>query len=107
MAEEKRKTVKIACSITNGITLQLWQPGYDDGTGDGKKMPRKDGPAVRLNGPSALHTGAGATHRIDVPPGETEVDAEWWGKWKAQNVHNPYFEVGAIHEVEEEAAPLP
>lgn len=106
MVEENRKTVRVACTITNGIMLQLWQTDYDDGTGDGEKMPRKDGPAIRLNGPSSLHTGAGATHRIDVPPGITEVDAEWWEKWKVQNKSNPYFDVGAIREAEEEASPL-
>lgn len=104
MAEENRKTVRIACTITNGIMLQLWKPGFDDGTG--KNPMIHDGPGVRLNGPHARDTGAGATHRIDVPPAITEVDAEWWAKWKEQNKLNPYFDVGAIREVEEEANPL-
>lgn len=106
MAEEKRKTVRVACTITNGAMLQLWQKGFDDGTGDGERMPRKDGLAVRLNGPSALHTGAGATHRADVEPGVTEVDAEWWGKWLDQNKLNPAVDSGAIREVKEDC-PLP
>lgn len=103
MADEHRATVKIGCTIPNGIMLQLWKKGYDDGTGDGETMPSKDGVGVRLNGPSSLNTGAGATHRSDLF-GVTEVDAEWFGKWKEQNKLNPMFAEGAIHEVKDEAA---
>lgn len=101
MTDEKAK-VRVACTITNGIMLQVWKPGFDDGTG--KNPMIHDGAAVRLNGPSARDTGAGATHRTDVEPAITEVDADWWAAWKKQNTLNPYFDSGAIKELEDEGA---
>ncbi len=83
------RTVKIACLIPNGIYVRLYKSGFDDGTGDGVKPTVHDGPAVRLNGPSPLHTGVGNTDPVDIEPGFTEVDAEWWEKWVEQNAINP------------------
>lgn len=100
MADEQRAKVKVGCIIPNGIMLQLWKKGFDDGTGDGETMPSKDGVGVRLNGPSTLNTGAGATHRGGSA--FTEVDAEWFGKWREQNKLNPLLAEGSIYEVKDE-----
>ena len=69
--------VKVACTVVNGIMIRRSKPGFDDGTGDGMKPMVHDGPGIRLNGPSALHTGAGNTTREDLDPVITEVDDEW------------------------------
>lgn len=94
--------VKIACTFPNGIFIRKSKPGVDDGTGDGEKMPGHDGPAIRLNGPSALHTGVGATQRTDLPPGLTEVEDDWWNVWLGQNEKNPLITQKVIYVVEEE-----
>ena len=99
---EKPK-VKVACSVPNGLAIRLFKVGYDDGTGDNVKPMIGDGAGVRLNGPSALHTGAGNTSPTDLEPGITEVDAEWWGKWLAQNQQNPFVAERFVYEFKEEA----
>lgn len=99
---EERRTVKVACTFPNGLMIRKSKPGVDDGTGDGEKMPAHDGPGVRLNGPSALHTGVGATQRDDLPPGITEVDGEWWDAWLAQNPENPLITQKVIYLLEED-----
>jgi len=104
MAEQKM--VKVACLIPNGIMIRLSKVGWDDGTRDGVKPMVHDGPGVRLNGPSPLHTGAGNTSPPDLDPGITEVDAEWWGKWLTQNALNPAVEMKQIYLLEE-AKPNP
>lgn len=81
--------VQIACHVPNGIYIRRSKAGFDDGTGDGQKSVAHDGPAIRLNGPSSLHTGAGNTMGEDLPPGLTEIDPEWWDAWLAQNAKNP------------------
>lgn len=94
--------VKIACMVPNGILIRLSKPGFDDGTGDGVKMIAHDGPAIRLSGPSSLHTGVGATHRDDLEPGVTEIDDAWWAKWLSQNENNTLVTLGMVKVLPEE-----
>ncbi len=98
--------VKIACHVPNGIMIRRSKDGPDDGTGDGVRMKAHDGPGVRLNGPSALHTGAGNTHGADLPPGITEVDPEWWAGWLEQNQQNPLITLKQVYVAPEEAENL-
>lgn len=92
--------VKIACHVVNGIMIRLSQEGFDDGTGN--KPMVHDGPGVRLNGPSALHTGAGNTAPPDLPPVVTEVDDEWWAAWLKQNAQSPLVTMKQVHLLDEE-----
>ncbi len=94
---ERIKLVKVACHVPNGIMIRRSKAGYDDGTGDGVRETVHDGPGVRLNGPSAIHTGAGATSRADLPPGLTDVESEWWDAWLAQNQQNPLITMKQIY----------
>jgi hypothetical protein len=82
--------VQVACHVPNGIMIALWKPGYDDGTGDNVKPTIRDGAAIRLNGPSGLHTGINATDGLGLRAGLTYVDDEWWSKWLAANQQNPF-----------------
>ena len=100
---DEKKFVKIACHVPNGIIIRLAKIGPDDGTGDGEKMMGHDGPGVRLNGPSALHTGAGNTSRGDLPPGLTDVEEGWWAAWLAQNPKNPLVTMKQVYVAPEEA----
>lgn len=95
--ERERKLVKVACTVPNGLLIALRKPGYDDGTGFRPQVA--DGPAVRLNGPSSLHAGVGATTAGE--PVETEVDAEWMGRWLDQNAQNPLVTGRNVWVVEE------
>lgn len=79
--QKKRALVRVACLVPNGLMIRRFKPGSDD---DGGALVA-DGPGIRLNGPSSLHTGVGATQRTELEPGITEVDAEWIDGWLAQN----------------------
>ncbi|MHB8272525.1 hypothetical protein [Bradyrhizobium sp.] len=105
---EKPK-VKVACSVPNGLAIRLFKVGYDDGTGDNVRPMIGDGPGIRLNGPSSLHTGAGNTGGIGLEPGITEVDAAWWAAWLAQNQQNPFVGEKMVYEFKDkgEKAPNP
>jgi hypothetical protein len=81
MAEEKRKLVRVACLVPNGLLIRRFKPGPEDGGGALVAV----GPGIRLNGPSSLHTGVGSTERKELDPGITEVDAEWMDAFLAQN----------------------
>jgi hypothetical protein len=109
MAQAERKKVKIACRIPNGIMIALWKPGFDDGTGDGVKPTIRDGAAIRLRGPSGIHTGVNATEGHGLLPGLTEVDEEWWGKWWAANPKNPFVvdKMIYLHDPEQEKTENP
>lgn len=96
------KPVKVACHVPNGIMLRLLKPGFDDGSG-AKPAMVNDGPAVRLNGPSSKHTGAGNTTRADLPPGETEVDRDWMARWMKQHAHSPLVSMKQVVVLDEEA----
>lgn len=85
--ETEKKIVRVACAVPNGVMIRRWKPGYDDGTGFKPTIP--DGPAVQLNGTSAVAAGVGNTSPSGLDPGITEVDAEWWDAWLAQNGENP------------------
>lgn len=93
---EKAK-VKVACRHTNGLTIRLFRKGYDDGTGSGYQPIVADGAPVKLNGPSPLHAGAGATARPDLEPGITEVDRGFMELWLNQNRLNPFVTRGMVY----------
>jgi hypothetical protein len=104
------KLVKVACHVPNGIMIRRYKAGFDDGTGDNVKPMVHEGAAVRLNGTGALQTGAGSTHRDDIPPGITEIDAEWWAAWLGENAGNPLVTgkyIFAIKEDDEEPTANP
>lgn len=100
------KIVRVGCSVLNGVMIQLHKPGYDDGTGDGVRPFVKDGPGIRLNGPPAILAGAGNSDGQGQKPGETEVDAEWMGKWLEQHVLDPLV-VGKYVFIIESEEPAP
>lgn len=95
--------VKVACLIPNGIMIRRSKQGFDDGTGDGVKPMIHDGPGIRLNGPSSLHTGAGATDRQDLPVAITEVEDEWWAAWLEQNQNSPLVTMKQVYVLSEDA----
>lgn len=74
--EKPRRTVKVACSIPNGVQLRLNEPNPD---GSGEMRPK--GHPVALSGPSTASAGAGAPVRTDLGPAITEVDEEFWKAW--------------------------
>lgn len=84
---EKRRMVRVACLVPNGIMIRLQKPGADDGTG--VRVTAHDGPGIRLNGPSGHNAGAGATAPEGMEPGHTEVDAEWFKAWLGQHQLDP------------------
>jgi hypothetical protein len=107
-AQAERKKVQVACRVPGGIMSAHWKPGFDDGTG--VKPTIRDGAAIRLNGPSGVHTGVNATEGSrDLPPGLTEIDAEWWDKWLAANPKNPFVtdKLVYLHEPEPPENPTP
>lgn len=99
MVESEKRKVRVACRVSNGIMLRLYKqaPAYMGET----LLP--DGAGVRLSGPSSLHTGAGSSDRRDLQPGITEIDADWWSSWLAQNPgdKNQMVGDGLIYAVEE------
>ena len=107
--QTERKMVQVACRVPNGIMIALWKPGFDDGTGDGVKPTIRDGAAVRLHGPSGLHTGVNATGGTGLEPGLTDIDGEWWDKWWTANQQNPLVTQKQVylHEPEPPENPTP
>lgn len=98
----ERAKVRIGCKQVNGLMLQLWKEGFDDGTG--VKTRIKDGPGIRLNGVSARAAGVGNTEPVE-DHGVTEVDAEWWNKFVDQNHgHNPMLDTGLIYDLDKAEA---
>lgn len=88
---------KVACTILNGIIICKWKRGFDDGTGDGEAPMVKDGPAIRLNGPTGQHAGTGNPSGAGLPPAFTEVPDDWgFDTWLEQNKMNPYVAEGFI-----------
>lgn len=99
---------KVACSIMNGIIIQKWKTGFDDGTGDGVSNVVKDGTAIRLNGPPALLSGVMNPAGAGQQPGITEVPDEWrFDDWLKANEQNPFVAEGMIRKVEDEAPAVP
>lgn len=94
----KRRTVRVACLVPNGIMIRLQKPGADDGTG--ARVIAHDGPGVRLNGPSS--SGAGANAPEGTTPGFTEVDAAWWAAWSEQHKLDPLLTTEHVRVVEDE-----
>lgn len=93
MPEDRRRTVKVMCSIPNGVELRTFAPGYDDGTGTGNRMQQRVTGTVLLKGPSSLDAGVNAPSGVPV---ETEVDAEFWDTWLNQNEKNTLLTTGAV-----------
>jgi hypothetical protein len=92
-----RETVKVLCSVPNGIELRTYAPGYDDGTGTGNQIAPRVGDVITLAGPSALMAGVNAPEGVPV---ETEVDAAAWGRWLDQNEkhQHPLIASGQVFE---------
>lgn len=88
MSEERKRTVKVMCSIPNGVELRVQGEGYDDGTGSGKTMQGPITDRIVLRGPNT--TDAGVNSATVVAPVENEVDAELWARWKGQFKKQPH-----------------
>ena len=98
--------VKVACKVVNGVMLQKWKRGFDDGTGDGEAPTVKDGLAFRLRGPSALHTGAGNTSGADLDPVINDVPDDFrFADWLKQHEKSQFVADGFIYEVKDEENP--
>lgn len=102
MPDEKRDLVKVACMVPNGVMIRLSKPGYDDGTGDGAKMPGWDGPGIRLNGPAAVDSGVGNTDCKGLEPGVTEIESGWWSSWLEQHKLDPLVTMEQVYLLKEE-----
>ncbi len=96
---EAKKTVRVACLIPNGLMIRVAVERPDDVTGKPRLSP--SGAGVRLNGPSSIRMGVGATARQDVDPGETVVDAEFMSAWLRQNELNPIVQQRQVWILEE------
>lgn len=82
-----RRTVKVMCSIPNGVELRTFGPGYDDGTGTGNQIAPRVVDSIVLRGPPALSAGVNSPEGYPV---ETEVDAEAWDRFMEQNKKVPH-----------------
>lgn len=95
---EDRRIVKIACNIQNGVVLHLFTHTKGE---MGEPRVLRDGATVRLAGPVGVMGGTNQSPS-EWPAVITEVDAEWWEKWKAQNIgKNALLDHGAIREWQE------
>lgn len=97
--------VKVLCRIVNGLTIKRYAEGFDDGTGKKPLVPIDAG--ITLNGPSALHAGAGNTDGSGSEPGVTIVDKEWIEAWLTANektlfVTGGYIEIVPDSEITDE-----
>jgi len=95
--DEKKKTVRIGCRIVNGITLQAYKHGYDDGTGYRPFVA--DGPGVVLRGPPALGVGVGSPSHAEAE--FTEVDAAWFDAWLETNKDSDLVKNDLVYRDEE------
>ena len=86
------ETVRVACTIPNGIELRLYREGHDDGTGTKPRVP--DGDPVFIPGPNSTPTGAHATGTLQ--PVVTEINAHCMRGWLEQNEKNPFVVRGSI-----------
>lgn len=88
-------TVKVACSVPNGVELRLGFPSYGEAR-DPNQTPRK----VVLGGPnSARQSGANGMSPAGI--GITDVDAAFFTEWLEANRLNPLVTSGAIKEFKE------
>jgi hypothetical protein len=90
--------VKVACYHPNGVMLNLFKPGFDDGTG--VKQMIRDGVGHRLNGPDRDSEKAHL-------PGITEVPDAWMAEWLKQNELNPMVAMNHIYVLKEGEEPNP
>lgn len=82
MPEEKRNTVKVGCTVPNGLELRLYKLGHPDESGSRRQVP--EGPTVTLRG------------------AETPVDAEFWRAWLAQNERTTFVTEKQVYLIEPE-----
>lgn len=97
MADE-RKTVRVACTIPNGLELRIQREGHDDGSGV-RHMVYVGDPVV-VRGPEATSAG------VNQPAGElvtTEVDAGFFATWLAQHENDPLVTQRAIYAIDDAA----
>lgn len=97
--------VKVACRHANGLTIRRVIPGPDDGGGKFPLIP--DGPAVRLNGPSGIHTGTGDASGEFAEPGYTDVEREWIEAWLEQNRETLLVKENFVYIVEDQKSDAP
>lgn len=95
--------VKVLCRIVNGVTIKRYAEGFDDGTGKKPLAPIDRG--VTLNGPSALHAGAGNAGGESSEPGETIVDKEWIEAWLKENEKTLFVTGGFIEIIPDSEIP--
>lgn len=93
------RSIKVRCSVPNGIELRLFAEGHDDGTGHRPMRPTGD--PVILRGPSSLDGGISGTGTDAV---ENEIPANFWQAWREQNWQNPLVTSGQIVPVEDRKA---
>lgn len=100
--QEQKRTVRVACTIPNGLLIRLQRLSKDDGHG---RVMVWDGPGLRLNGPDVgTAGGVGNTSPAGLEPGITEVDAEWWTAWCAQHQKDPLLTDEHVRALPDEAA---
>lgn len=96
--EEKRRTVKVACTLVNGIELRLFDkpgdtpPGVVPGATVAGLVALPG--SVILKGADARTAGVGSA--ASGAALINEVDGEFWDKWLEQNQDNPLVTSGAI-----------
>ncbi len=104
--EKKVQMVRIGCRQPNGLALDLFKKGFDDGTGFVPTV--RDGPVMRLNGPTS-HVAAGAsdpTGNADAF-GTTEIPAAFWTAWVEQNKgKNPLLDGEVVFALDDEGQPV-
>ncbi len=93
--------VSVACKVPNGIELQNYKmvDSAEPLTGGGQRMVKvahKDGPPIRINGPSRYH-GAAPTCQIVMGFAITpRVPADHWERWLAANKDSAIVKNGLI-----------
>lgn len=90
----EREVIKVACSVPNGLELRIMRQ-FDDGVGMKHQVGER---SFLLAGPRNTLGGVGSN---DAGAIVSEVDAETWRAWLAQNPGNPLLEAGVIREIPE------
>lgn len=94
-----RRQVKVVCSIPNGLTIHLSQPGHDDGTGVRHQVGSQE---ITLKCPPSFGTGVNNSAGLDQEPPFTTVDEEAMLQWLDQNAKNPIVTSGSVYIVKED-----
>lgn len=95
-------TVKVACSIPNGIALRLTKM-IDVGGGE-QAFPYGD--EVLLKGPATLSHGANADSRATGSSIVNDVDGDFWKQWFEQNRQGALVTSGALRHLKEDEPPV-